>query len=117
MNEIKLKRGNAAVIPLEIWDTTTDPESAYNLTGLTVFISVKKINDSSNDDSLALITSKITSHSAPTLGLTNWTLTKAQTLVHPGKYRADIKIYSGSLELNSDIFYVEIEDTVTKRTI
>lgn len=115
MEEIIIKRGNAASIPLEVWDNSVIPEIPYNLTGLTVFISVKEINDNTNDDVKAIISSKITVHTFPLLGQTVWSLTKAETLVHIGKYKCDLKIYSGAIEMNTDMFYIFIEDIVTKR--
>jgi hypothetical protein len=116
MENVIIKRGVPTTVAIEVWDETVDPEIPYNLTGLTVFISVKKIDDNTNDDTLAVITSKITVHTFPLLGMTNWTLTAAQTLVHIGDYKADLKVYSGAVEMNSDIFYVKVEDVVTKRT-
>ena len=118
METIELKRGVPAVVPIQIWDDTDESNiHVYDITGLTIFISVKKLSDDTNDDSLAVITSKITAHTTPTSGMTNWSLTAAQTLSHVGEYKADVKVYSGAVELQTDEFRVQIANIVTKRTV
>ena len=118
METIELKRGVPAVVPIQIWDDTDEDNiHEYDITGLTVFISVKNLSDDTNNDALAVITSKITAHTTPTSGMTNWSLTAAQTLIHVGDYKADIKVYSGAVHLQTDDFKIKIVDIVTKRTV
>jgi hypothetical protein len=118
METIELKRGVPAVVPIQIWDDTDESNiHVYDISGLTVFISVKKLSDDTNTDAMAVISSKITVHSTPTSGMTNWTLSAAQTLIHVGEYKADVKVYSGAVEMNSDEFRVKIVEVVTKRTV
>jgi|DewCreStandDraft_4_1066084.scaffolds.fasta_scaffold03282_17 hypothetical protein len=88
-----------------------------NLTGKTVFFTVKQLNDNSGDDDLALIKKTITVHSDPTNGKTVLELSATDTDINISKYKADFKIFeSGSLNSNSDQFIIEIVDVVTKRT-
>ena len=117
METIEIKRGNAVTIPIQIFDDT-DPENVIekNIAGLTVFISVKKLSDDTVNDSLAIISSKITAHSYPALGMTTWSLSGAETLKPVGDYKCDLKLYNGAVELNTDTFIIKIVDTVTKRT-
>ncbi len=101
-----------------IMDDSYTPAIPLNLTGLTVFISVKYPNDYKLDDSAALITSKIIVHTAPLLGITTWTLTATETNIPLGKYKTDIRIYTNALDfINSDTFPIEIVPVVTRRLI
>jgi len=86
-----------------------------NLTGKTVFISIKEKNDFTLTDDTAIITSKITVHEAPLLQ-TLWELTATQTKQVLKKYKVDIRVYTDALDYdNSDTFYINIVPVVTQR--
>jgi hypothetical protein len=61
---------------------------AENITGWTVFFTVKK--NTSQTDALALISKTITSHTNPTLGITTITLSPTDTDITAGNYLYDI---------------------------
>ena len=111
---ITINRGDAPDIPVEI--TYESDGSAYNLTGKTVFFTVKNIGDTAANDDAALITKDIISHSAPTLGQTTISLTADNTNLAPGVYKYDIQIEGSDnkpISINQDKFIVN--DDVTKR--
>ena len=116
-NEIlELQQNNPASVELTLEDISVDPAVPIDLTGKTVFISVKKRTDYRIDDAEALITSAITVHTAPLSGITTWTLTAAQMLIPLGHYKADVRIYTGLTDYgNSFTFYVDIVPIVTTR--
>ena len=118
-NEIlELQQNNPASVELTLEDISVDPAVPIDLVGKTVFISVKKRTDFRIDDAEALITSAITIHTAPALGITTWTLTAAETLIPLGHYKADVRIYTGLTDYgNSFTFYVDIVPIVTTRLI
>jgi hypothetical protein len=117
-NNITIQRGVPIDITLSITDDTTTPVSILNLTGKTVFISVKDLSDNADNDNGAFITDKITVHSAPLLGQTEWSLTATDTLIPIGRYKADIRVYTAAgVYINTDIFNIEVVDIVTKRII
>ena len=85
---------------------------AINLTGATVYVTVKTATDTSTDDSTALITKEITSHTDAVNGLTQFTFTKENTNLSTGTYLIDIKIYKNSLLLsNNYVGAFKITDT------
>ena len=113
---VEIKRGCPYTGILTITDDSVTPSVALNLTGLTVFISVKAMSHFADNDDDALITSEITSHTTPASGITTWQLTAAETLIAAGVYKADVRVYTSASDfINSDVFYVEIKDVVTKR--
>ena len=118
-NEIlELQQNNPASVELTLEDISVDPAVPIDLVGKTVFISVKKRTDYRIDDADALITSAITVHTTPLLGLTTWTITAVQTLIPLGHYKADVRIYTGATDYgNSFTFYVDIVPIVTTRLI
>jgi hypothetical protein len=118
MDIIAVQQNVPSQLGLTILDNTVDPPVALNLTGLTVFISVKRFNDYTDDDALAIISSKITVHTFPLLGMTDWTLTASETFLPLGKYKADVRVYTNLLAfVNSDTFEIDIVPIVTKRLI
>lgn len=112
MNIITIQKGNpyAAVI------TITSNGVAYNLTGKTVFFTMKKVNDKADNDDGALIKQSITVHTDAVGGITTLVLTDIQTNIAVGEYKADFRIYSvAGVKLNTKTFPAVIEDIVTKR--
>jgi hypothetical protein len=110
---LRIQKGNPSSLIVTITD---DNGNALNLTGRTVFFSVKRKNDSSEDDESAVISKNITSHSDPTAGQTVIALTAEDTDTPKGIYVADIRVYGEGLQRNTTHFFIEIEETVTKRT-
>lgn len=116
MEPLQIQQNVPSVVTLTITDESVMPNIPVDLTGLTVFISVKKLTDYKDDDSGAIITSEITIHTYPLLGITDWELTPTETYVPIGKYKADVRVYSSDLAfINSDTFNVDIVPVVTKR--
>ena len=113
MSIMKLKRGNPYSKSVLITDSSGN---ALDLTGRTIFCSVKKLRDNTDDDSLALITKEVTEHTNPTEGQSVISFLATDTDINPGIYKCDIKVYGEGLNTNCDKFYIEIERTVTERT-
>ena len=115
MDVITIYKGNPYNATITITDSAGN---AYDLTGKTVFFTVKKIRDFNADDTDAVITAKITSHTAPLAGITTLVLTAAQTLVAVDSYKWDIRVYDDDplVQMNTVAGYCNIKDIVTKRT-
>lgn len=98
-----------------IYDDTVDPEVPLDITGLTVIIAIKELNDFRNDDNEALVVSTIVAHIDPTNGHTVWALTKTETYQATKRYKADLRLYTSALVfINSATFYVDIVPVVTR---
>lgn len=98
--------------------TVTDSAgSAYDLTGKTVFFTVKYLTDEESTDTNALITKTVTVHTTPLSGITALALSTSETNIARGFYKYDIRIYQASplIQLNSVQGICEVKDTVTKR--
>ena len=71
--------------------TFTDADgNAINLTGATVFLTVKK--KQTDPDTAAIIAKKVTSHSQATAGITAVTVTHTDSNVAVGSYYYDIQL-------------------------
>jgi hypothetical protein len=116
MDTLHVQRGVPFDATIAITDDSVTPAIAIDLTGLIVFISIKTLQDDLDDDTGAVISSKISTHTDAVNGITEWSLTAIQTLIPLGRYKADVRVYTSSLVfINSDTFYIEIEPIVTKR--
>lgn len=63
---------------------TNSDGSPYNLTGCTVYFTVKKKADiNTSDDTAAIIQKTITTHTSPTGGLSSIVLSNAETNIIP----------------------------------
>jgi len=114
MADLELKRGDDRTIQLTYKDSDGN---AIDITGYTVFFTVKSAIDNDTTDANAIISKTITSHSDPTNGITNIALTASDTNVTPGIYTADIQIKTGGGSISSsDRFSVSITGDVTRRT-
>lgn len=113
MNILRIQKGNPSSLIVTITD---DNGNALNLTGRTVFFTVKRKNDYSDDDEDAVISKEVTEHTDPTNGKTAISLTATQTDVDRGIYKADIRVYGEGLQRNTEQFYVEIIEVITIRT-
>lgn len=100
--------------------TFTDADgSAIDITGYTVFFTVKeakRVVDDDTSDSAAIITKDVTSHSDPTAGVTIISLTDTQTNVTPGEYVYDLQLNDGSDGISStESGIFEVLADVTRR--
>ena len=111
---MKLKRGNPYSKSISFAD---ENGNALNLTGRTIFCSIKSIDDNADTDVDALITKSIINHTSPTTGVSVLTLSETDTDINPGIYKCDMKVYGDGINANTDTFYVEIERPVTERII
>lgn len=117
MTDLNIQKGNPYSKTITVTDKTVTPAIAYDLTGKTVFFTLKRLDDNADNDDVALIKKNITSHTNPVGGITTLTLLVADTNQVPGRYKCDVRIYNaGGVQLNSSRFYANIEDIVTKRT-
>ena len=116
MATITIQRGNPYNATITITDSSGNP---YNLTGKTVFFTVKKSTDSAGDDSGALITKDITSHTNASGGITALSLLSAQTDIVLGDYVWDLRVYDDSplVQMNTVSGTCVIEEIVTKRIV
>lgn len=116
MNELNIQRGNPLNATIRVTDTSVTPAVAYNLTGLTVFFTLKHMSDVLEDDSAALIKKTITVHTTPADGYTLLVLTAVDTAIAEGRYKCDLRIYSlAGVQLNTSKFFANVVDIVTKR--
>jgi hypothetical protein len=114
MATLTIKRATIYTATLTITNDVTG--AAYDLTGKTVFFTVKKtVSPSDTTDATYVIKKDITVHSAPTLGQTTLSLTAAETNVTAGNYIWDCKVFVAGTNLNTDSGNCVIEGTVTKR--
>jgi hypothetical protein len=115
MSMMNIQKGNPYTATITITNSNGTP---YDLTGKTVFFTIKRINDNTVDitDATALIKAT-TTHTVPhTSGITTLTLTDIQTAISVGEYKADIRIYNGlGVKLNSESFIASVKDIVTRR--
>jgi len=102
MAVIKRVKGDNYPLEIEIQDSDGD---VINLTGMTIFFTVKRNYE--DTDANALISVDVTSHTSPTLGITEIPLTAAQTALECTFYY-DVKLKDGteitSVESNKIIF-------------
>jgi hypothetical protein len=90
--------------------------TGVDLTGATVYFTVKPTYDTDPTDGAAIIKKDVTSHTAPTLGKTTIVLTPTDTTVTPGTYGYDIKLKKSTGEESTvSIGQVTIQDTYTLR--
>ena len=112
MATLHIQKGNPSSVTITVTDANNVP---LDLTGRTVFFTVKNRDDYSDDDALALITETITVHSDPTNGITTCPLSAVQTDIEAKIYKADVRVYGEGFQSNTVSFYVEVEEIVTKR--
>jgi hypothetical protein len=114
IQSIKLKRGLPYSKSLTFKDNADNP---LDLTGRTIYYSIKRMVDNADTDEDALITKSITSHTNPAAGTSVLTLIETDTDIYPGIYKCDMKVYGAGINANTDTFYIEIERPVTERII
>lgn len=89
--DIVLIRGDSSSIGFEF----TEGGVASDLTGATVFFTVKPTLDADATDAAAVIAVEVTDHTDPTHGKTVIPLSGADTTVTPGDYFYDIQVKNG----------------------
>lgn len=110
---ITIPRGTDYTIPV----TLSTGGVAYNLTGATIFFTAKKYKDAAADDSLAVITKDVTSHTDPVNGISEIILTSTQTDVAEGEYECDVRIKTSTGKVhNTTPKVLKIGRAVTRRT-
>ena len=113
MGNLTIQKGNQYTATLTFAVKSTG--LPYDLTGITVYFTAKKKNDNTDDDSLAVITEKITVHTDATNGVTTLELSTTQTNVTLGCYKCDLRLYKeGVLQTNTTTFYADVVPIVTK---
>ncbi len=87
-----------------------------DLTGATVYFTVKPDYDDDQTDGSAVISKDVTAHTSPTEGLTVVTLTPGDTNVTPDSYVYDIKLKKSSGEQSTvAVGKCVVKDVVTLR--
>lgn len=114
MGKLTIRRGDTTTITV----VYTLDGVAVDLTGSTVFFTVKPtMQNNETDDTTAVITETVTSHSDPTAGTTLIELSNTQTLVDIGTYYYDIQVKDASGNITTiDIGPCKVLPQVTART-
>jgi hypothetical protein len=113
MSDITIIRGDDKVYNVTVTDSAGD---AFDLTGYTVFFTVKR-SFRESDDSRALIAKTLSNISSPELGQFDIILTNSDTDIIGGKYYYDIQLKSGAGTITSaQRANFTILDDVTRRT-
>lgn len=91
---------------------------AINITGYTVYFTVKKKPDADEDDSTAVLKKEVSSHTDPTNGITNIEIAGADTEdVEPRRYFYDLQLKDASDKISSSKYGVlELIPDITNRT-
>jgi len=115
MNIVTIQKSNPYIATVVL----TSNGVPYDLTGKTVFFTVKLVNDITADDTAALITKNITVHVPPASnGVTTLSLSEVETNIASGSYKGDFRVYqAGVIQANTRPFIVMIEEIVTRRII
>lgn len=118
MERFYVTRGDAFNLPITFTDNT-DSENpiAFDLTGCTVFFTVKYLWDKSVNDDNAIISKSKSVHDDAVNGQTSFYLTSDDTDHECGTYKADMQLIDGSGNINStEQFEFCIVEDVTKST-
>ena len=113
--KLEIKRGTIYAATLTITNEVTG--AAFDITGMTVFFTVKqKVLPTDTTDATYIIKKNITVHSNPTAGQTTLSLTATETNVTAGTYVYDCKVYVSGTNSNTDSGICVIKEVVTQRT-
>jgi hypothetical protein len=114
MNTLEIQRGNPLSANMTFSYSDGTP---INITDMTILFALKKPNDKLDDDSAALITQDVVTHSNASGGMTTLILTAEQTLVAVGDYKYDLRLYKdGAVQGNTLTYPAAVVNIVTKRT-
>ena len=113
MTKLTIYRGDSKTYSLSF----TDGTNPINITGYTIFFTVKAVTDNATDDTNALITKTVTSHTDAANGLTSVVLSSTDTDIIVGSHLYDFqyKTDTGEIATIEKGTYQVLED-VTKRT-
>jgi len=116
---MSIQKGNPYVKILKVYDASVSPRVVYDLTGKTIFFTVKYLNDNADNDDDALIKKDITDHTTPESGISSLELSAIETNIPIGGYKYDMRIYDADplVQMNSVQGLCEIVGIVTKRII
>lgn len=114
MGKLTARRGDTTTITV----VYTLNGVAVDLTDATVFFTVKPtLPTDDSDDSAAIITETVTSHSDPTAGTTIIELSAAQMTVNAGNYHYDIQVKDSDDNITTiDVGTFKVLPDVTRRT-
>ena len=87
MSNLTIYRGDSKTYNL----TFTENGAALDITGYTIFFTVKTISDVATDDSEAVISKTVTSHTNPTGGITQVVLSSTDTNIDVDEYDYDFQ--------------------------
>jgi len=99
--------------------TITDPVTgqALDITDYTVFVTLKKRNDTSTDDTGATLTKDITIHQDPTGGITVLSWSSLNMTIAEGYYEGDIRAFlDADHDEQSEPFSLRVLATITQRS-
>jgi len=85
--DLEVDRGRTQSYVLTFTDSS---DTAIDITGYTVYMTVKQNFDTDATDANALISKTVTSHTNPTAGITTITLSDTDTAITVGSYFYDI---------------------------
>ncbi len=112
--KLSIIRGDTKTWPLTFYsdEAKTTP---INITGWTIFFTVKEKTDAPNDsaDTSAKIKKDVTSHSDPTHGVTSLTLSPTDTDIEPGTYLYDLQVKKA----NGDVKTIMMGDISTAGSV
>lgn len=114
MSTLELIRYDTETLSLVFTD---ENGTAYNLTGGTVFFTIKSITDNADNDDSALLKKEQATHTSAVLGQTEIILTPAEMGAIPAnEYKGDFQFVdsSGNVKSSNRIKILVIDD-VTKR--
>lgn len=92
--------------------------TVFDITGYTVFFTVKKeceIDVSDSMDATAVIKKSVVNHTAPTLGQTKITLNSTDTNQAPGIYYWDLQLVKNGIVSSTQRGELELSTDITRR--
>lgn len=108
MAKLSIYRENTVNIPVTF--------TGVDLTGATVYFTVKSAPDADSADTTALIKKDVTVHTNPTAGQTTILLTPTDTDVTPGDYGYDIKLKTAAgAETTVEVGKITVKGAYTNR--
>jgi hypothetical protein len=112
--KLQIIRGDSQSIAVTFED---EDGNALDLTGKTVFFTVKDIDDDADNDDDALIKKEVTNHTDPTAGKTTITIASTDTDLTPNDYVFDLQVKDivGNI-MSTQRSVLEVVADVTRRT-
>lgn len=107
--DISIQRWDTYTLPLEFTQEVDGEESAINLTGITLYMTIKRSLDDT-DDTDALLQKVVTSHDTPLSWLSHFKLTPEETRALPSE---EVLYYDVQLKDTLDDIYTYFRGTFT----